>query len=95
MTRQFEEHVRTLMATGATGRTVRDGVLLNAGHFLSSSEAAIYCAEVPKEHWFSIQREALGLESYVYTFMRIAGCAKIIQWEFDETSIDGHETLNQ
>jgi hypothetical protein len=41
------------------------------------------------------QRGALGLESYVYTFMRKAGCAKIIQWGFDETSIDGHETLNQ
>jgi hypothetical protein len=83
------------MATGATARAVRDGVLLNAGHFLTSSEAAIYCSEVPNEHWFSTQREALGLESYVYTFMRIAGCEKIIQWGFDETSIDGHETLNQ
>ncbi len=41
------------------------------------------------------QREALGLESHVYTFMRIAGCERIIQWGFDETSIDGHETLNQ
>jgi hypothetical protein len=27
--------------------------------------------------------------------MRIAGCEKIIQWGFDETSIDGHGTLNQ
>ena len=92
---QFEEHVRTLMATGATARAVRDGVLLNAGHFLSPSEAAIYCSQVPKITWFTTQREALGLESYVYTFMRIAGCAKIIQWGFDETSIDGHETFNQ
>ena len=41
MTIQFEEHVRTLMATGATARAVRDGVLLNAGHFLSASEAAL------------------------------------------------------
>jgi hypothetical protein len=48
-----------------------------------------------KRHWFTTQREALGLESYVYTFMRIAGCAKIIRWGFDETSIDGHEILNQ
>jgi hypothetical protein len=83
------------MATGATVRAVGDGVLLNAGHFLSASEATIYWTEVPKLHWFSTRREALGLESYVYTFMRIAGCAKIIQWGFDETSIDGRETLNQ
>jgi hypothetical protein len=83
------------MATGATARAVRDGVLLNAGHFLTSTEAAVYCAEVPKVNWFSTQREALGLESYVYSFMRLAGCERIIQWGFDETSIDGHETLNQ
>ncbi len=83
MTIQFEEHARTLMATGAPARAVRDDVLLNAGHFLSASEAAIYCSEVPKLHWFTTQREALGLKSYVYTFMRIAGCAKIIQWGFD------------
>ena len=37
----------------------------------------------------------MGLESYLYTFMRIAGCERIIQWEFDETTIDGHEVLNQ
>jgi hypothetical protein len=34
-------------------------------------------------------------ESYLYTFMRIAGCEKIIQWGFDETAIDGQGTLNQ
>jgi hypothetical protein len=27
--------------------------------------------------------------------MRIAGCEKIQQWGFDETTIDGHEVLNQ
>ena len=37
----------------------------------------------------------MGLESYLYTFMRIAGCERIIQWGFDETTIDGHEVLNQ
>jgi hypothetical protein len=95
MAQQFEEHVRTLMATGASSRAVRDGVLLNAGHFLSESEATVYCSEVPKLDWFNRQREALGLESYLYTFMRIVGCEKIIQWGFDETSIDGQETLNQ
>jgi hypothetical protein len=83
------------MATGATARAVRESVLLNAGHFLTSNEAAIYCSEVPKERWFTMQREALRLETYVYTFMRIAGCSKIIQWGFDETSIDGVPTLNQ
>ncbi len=50
---------------------------------------------MPKLDWFIKQRETLGLESYLYTFMRIAGCEKIIQLGFDETTIDGHEVLNQ
>jgi hypothetical protein len=95
MVQAFEEHARCLMATGATARAVREGLLLNATHFLSEGEAAVYASQVPKIDWFNKQREALGLESYLYTFMRIAGCEKIIQWGFDETSIDGHSTLNQ
>ena len=42
-----------------------------------------------------LQREALGVESFLYTFMRIAGCEKIQQWGFDETTLDGQETINQ
>ena len=83
------------MATGATARATREGLLLNSGHFLSLPQAQLYCSEVPKVEWFSAQREALGIESYLYTFMRIAGCDKIQQWGFDETTIDGHEVLNQ
>ena len=83
------------MATGATARAIREGLFLNATHYLSTSEAALYSVQVPKLDWFIKQREALGLESYLYTFMRIAGCEKIIQWGFDETTIDGHEVLNQ
>ena len=42
-----------------------------------------------------LQREALGVESFLYMFMRIAGCEKIQQWGFDETTLDGKETINQ
>ena len=49
------------MATGATARAVRDGVLLNAGHFLTSTEAAVYCAEVPKVNWFSNTTGSIGV----------------------------------
>jgi hypothetical protein len=59
------------MATGATARAVREELLLNASHLLTVSEAEAYCVEVPKLNWFNKQREALGLESYLYTFMRI------------------------
>ena len=95
MHQQFEEHVRCLMATGASARAVREGLILHASHFLMHSEALVYTSEIPKLDWFNKQREALGLESYLYTFMRIAGCDKILQWGFDETSIDGHALLNQ
>ena len=95
MQQQFESHVRCLMATRASARAVREGLILHAGHFLGEAEGAEYTSEIPKLDWFTKQREALGLESYLYTFMRIAGCDKIVQWGFDETSIDGHELLNQ
>jgi hypothetical protein len=37
----------------------------------------------------------MGLESYLYTLMRIAKCERVVQWGFDETSLDGVATLNQ
>ena len=95
MQQQFEEHVCCLMATGASARAVREGLILHAAHFLCEAEAAEYSSEIPKLDWFNKQREALGLESYLYTFMRIAGCERVVQWGFDETSVDGHELLNQ
>lgn len=83
------------MATGTTARQTREGLLLNAGQFLKGDECAEYQSEIPRVEWFSKQREALGIESYIYTFMRIAGCETIQQWGFDETKIDGHDTFNQ
>jgi hypothetical protein len=95
MVQTFEEHARCLIATGATARAVREGLLLKATHFLSVSEAEVYGGQVPRLDWFNKQREALGLESYLYTFMRIAGCDSIRQLGFDETKIDRHDTFNQ
>ena len=92
---EFEEHVRSVMATGSTSRQTREGLLLNAAQFLRDDELELYRSEIPRVEWFSKQREALGLESYLYTFMRIAGCDSIRQWGFDETKIDGHDTFNQ
>ena len=95
MCHSFEEHVRCLLATGTTARQTREGLLLNAGQFLKEDECSEYQSEIPVVEWFSKQREALGVESYLYTFMRIAGCETIQQWGFDETKIDGHDTFNQ
>ena len=95
MARKFEEHVRCVMATGTTARKTREGMILNASMFLKDEECLQYQNEIPGIEWYSKQREALGVESYLYTFMRIAGCESVQQWGFDETKIDGHDTFNQ
>ena len=95
MSQQFEEHVRCLMATGSTARQTREGLILTAGQFLEDEECADYRSQIPIVEWFAKQREALGVESYLYTFMKIAGAESVRQWGFDETKIDGHDTFNQ
>ena len=52
-------------------------------------------AVLPLERWFRSQREALGNEAWTYAMLRVAGAENILQWGFDETSVDGHELLNQ
>ena len=63
--------------------------------YVGPEEGAAYCLQVPQINWFVTQREALGAESFIYTFMRIAACETIQQWGFDETTIDGHEVINK
>jgi hypothetical protein len=57
-------------------------LLLDAKYLLQSEKATIFC-------------EGLGLESYLYSFMRIAGASRVLQWGFDETTLDGVSVLNQ
>ena len=54
-----------------------------------------YIDNVPKLRWFNLQREAMANESYLYALLRLAKCEYVIQWGFDETSLDGVATLNQ
>ncbi len=61
MTPEFEAHVRNMMATGGSARQVRDNLVLNADHFLSSCDSVQYKKDIPTERWFSLQREALGV----------------------------------
>jgi hypothetical protein len=44
---------------------------------------------------FQQQREALGNEAWLYAMIELARADKVLQWGFDETSIDGTPTLNQ
>ncbi len=92
---QFEQHVRCALATGATAWQVQDMQLVDATYFLESDEADLFCSALPLMRWFQEQREGLGLESYLYGFMRIAGASRIIQWGFDETTLDDVSCLNQ
>ena len=92
---QFEQHVRCALATGATARQVQDLQLIDAILFLDAELASLFCSTLPQMRWFQTQREGLGLESYLYGFMRIAGASRIIQWGFDETTLDGVSCLNQ
>jgi hypothetical protein len=75
---------------GATARQVQDmQQLVDASYFLELDEAAIFSSTLPQMRWFQAQGEGLGLES------RIAGASRIIQWGFDETTLDGVSCLNQ
>ena len=88
-------HARTLLSTGGSVRATLEQLHLNATFFLSAGDYKVFQDEVPSVRWFQYQREGMGLESYLYTLMRIAKCERVVQWGFDETSLDGWATLNQ
>jgi hypothetical protein len=95
MTQEFETLGRTKVATGCSGRHARHTLLLAADYLLHPDEAANFKKELPTTHWFAKQREAVGNESFVYACLQIAACDKVVQWGFDETSLDDHPTFNQ
>ena len=91
----FVGHCRTLLATGASARSVREQLYLNAKFFLTPELYADFDVEMPSLRWFQFQREGMGYESMVYSFIRIAQCEEVVMWGFDETSLNGIPTLNQ
>jgi hypothetical protein len=50
---------------------------------------------MPQLDWFNTQREGMGNESILYSFVTLAKCDSVLQWGFDETSLNGVPTLNQ
>jgi hypothetical protein len=84
-----------VVGTGCSGRHARDTLLLTADYLLKQEEAEIFKFDLPTTHWFARQREAVGSESFVYSCLELAACESIIQWGFDETSLDGLPTFNQ
>jgi hypothetical protein len=91
----FVRHSRTLLTTGSSARSVREQLFVNAAFFLGGSKYESFKAAIPELRWFQAQREGLGNESMLYTFMSIAMCDEVCQWGFDETSLNGIPTLNQ
>jgi hypothetical protein len=83
------------MATGSSARSVREQLHLNGAYFLRDELYKEFREEIPQLRWFHQQREGLGCESLVYSFVTIAKCEAVLQWGFDETSLDGIPTLNQ
>jgi hypothetical protein len=95
LVRPFVAHSRTLLATGGSARSIREQLLLNGRFFLGEEDYIHFTEEMPEVRWFQIQREGMGLESMVLTFIRLAKAERVDQWGFDETSLDGVATLNQ
>jgi hypothetical protein len=91
----FVRHCRTLFATGSSARSVREQLFVNATFFLSVEGYGEFMESMPELRWFQTQREGLGNESMLYSFMAIAMCDEVVQWGFDETSSNGiPPTLN-
>ncbi len=70
-------------------------LLLDANYLLDPCKATIFRDSMPQLRWVQTQREGLGLESYLYSFMRIACASRVLQWGFDKTTLDGVSVLNQ
>jgi hypothetical protein len=85
VTPHFEQHVRCALATGETARQVTDILLLDAKYMLKPELTSVFGQSMPQLRWVQTQREGLGLESYLYSFMRIAGASRVLQWGFDKT----------
>ncbi len=92
---EFVFAARTILATGCSARAARDQLLVTGQLFLRSSKFETFANEIPSERWFRYQRKGLGYEAWLYSMLRVAKCEAILQWGFDETSLDGTPTLNQ
>jgi hypothetical protein len=70
-------------------------MLVSAAFHMPASTYAEFATQVPHISWFKTQRKGLGYEAWLYAMVRVCTCETVLQWGFDETSIDGVPTLNQ
>ena len=95
MKESFVRHVRTLLATGSSARSVLEQLRLDGGFFLREKAYEEFMHSMPALRWFQMQREGMGNESSLYAYIQIAKCDEVVQWGFDETGLNGVPTLNQ
>ena len=89
----YEAHSRMIMSLGISAEAAKQSIALNKAFFLGHEAAAKL--ETPELNWFKKQRESLGLQSWVYSMVEIAGADTVNQFGFDETKISGQSTFNQ
>jgi hypothetical protein len=70
-------------------------MLVSASFYMRASSYVEFSQQVPHVSWFKTQRKGLGYEAWLYAMVRVCTCETVLQWGFDETSIDGVPTLNQ
>jgi len=90
---EFEDHCRFLMATGISAKSCRDQMILNRNFMLKDDAKKDFV--IPELDWFKKLRESVGLHSWMYAMIRIAGADVVRQFGYDETSIDYVATFNQ
>ena len=92
-TPEFESHAKMLMATGISASKCLAQLEMDAFFFLGRKAAQEL--KLPSIQWLNRLRESIGGESWIYAFIKIAGCDRILQHGFDETGINRTATCNQ
>ncbi len=69
----FIRHCRCLLATGSSARSVREQLFLNGAFFLGEEQYTAFWDAMPQLDWFNTQREGMGYESILYSFVTICG----------------------
>jgi hypothetical protein len=87
--------VSGILATGCSASAARGTIAMSATTFLDAGAYKQLDEVLPLERWFRTQREGLGNEAWTYAMIRVAAAAKLLQWGFDETKLDGVSTMNQ
>ncbi len=91
----FVQNCRCLLASGSSARSVCEQLFLNGAFFLGEEQYAGFRDAMPQLDWLNTQREGMGYESILYSFVTIAKCDSVLQWGFDETPLNDVPTLNQ